>query len=156
MESNNIIKGNVKTTIYDGSVKIREFTDHNTGTIDICKYIRLGLMGKSYLAERPGILRAYTKDSTTGNFVPLTASGVAVQEIKEGSVGDTSCSCIYSFIIPSSHLSQGTVIYKYELCSLADISKVYATIVFNESDSITIASSNINVKVDWTLSISYK
>ncbi len=83
--------GNVNVQVLKGNRCIRRINGHNTGTIDLCRYLRDSLTGSNVIAYRPGRIVPCKKDGA--DLVDLFTYGV--QYLPEsmdnkGDDGDTS------------------------------------------------------------------
>lgn len=163
----NITAGNVKITAYKHGKKCNEIITHNTGTINLCDYIARALIGDYVIAERPYIIVPCSLDSDKhlveiGNGTPAVASKM---KVTAGSWDDYSdqdnplatdggyCAAVLTFNIPSQIVS-GEEIGGFILKSKDNSRKKYAEVNFE--DIVLRPEGDTNVRVEWTLYVSYK
>lgn len=162
LKSGTSSSGNVKITLLRGGKKTGQIVTHNTGTIDMCEYITSALIGDYVIARRPGVIVPFTKVGETirriGNGSPYissklgaTASYWETHLDPDGNDGGF-CTADITFLIPSSIVS-GSDINGFLLLSMDESQKLYARCDLPEPLAVT---GDTNVKVEWTLYISYK
>ena len=156
--------GNVKITLIKGGKEIGKIITHNTGTIYLCDYLVHAIVGDYIIATRPGVIVPYTGTGESakqiGNGSPYVSSKVKLGadafengwKDEEDNTDPGFCTAIITFLIPSSIIS-GSEINGFYLLSKDDSRKLYATVALDEPLNI---SGDTNLKVEWTLYISYK
>lgn len=148
--------GNVVITLLNGDIPFRRVVQHNSATVNLCKYLRDAIVGTNITARRPGILTVCYKDNSD-NLVDWN-NGIIFQSSKSLVVDEDSnfASCVLTFIIPSDELSQETKIDGFRLYSKGSASsrEVYAEVILPE-DSNVVISGDTNIKVEWTLIVSF-
>lgn len=160
IKSGNLMSGNVKVTTYKHGKKVQEVVSHNTGTIFLCDYIARALTGNYVIAERPYIIIPCSIDSNKklvpiGNGSPCVDSKIGVSADSWATEEDDGgyCSAVLTFNIPSSIVS-GEKIAGFILYSKDDKRKKYAEV--NWGQAILEPEGDTNIKVVWTLYISYR
>ena len=164
--SSELVQGNVKLTLLTkGSNKVvRTLEGNNTGTINVCEYLRDALAGDYVINQRPGIIIPCAVQG--GKLVNLTNGvpylGNAMKN--DFDVTDVGCSMTLMFLIGSE--LAGSEIGGFRLCSLdsADLpnaeKRVYAEInlvkQYGEEEGIVIVTPGTNLKVEWTVSVRFK
>ena len=163
----NITSGNVKITAYKHGRKCKEVIAHNTGTINLCEYIARALVGDYVIAERPYIIIPCSLDANKnlveiGNGSPCLSSKLKVSAQSWDDYVDPAdqdatdggyCSAVLAFNIPSQIVS-GEEIGGFILKSKDDTRKKYAEVNFK--DVVLRPEGDTNVRVEWTLYVSYK
>lgn len=154
--------GNVKITLLKGGKKTGQIVTHNTGTIDLCEYMTSALIGEYVIARRPGVIVPFAYSGTTekriGNGSPYTSSKLGATasywetHLDENDEDGGFCTAEITFLIPSAIIS-GSSIDGFLLLSMDTSQKVYAKVDLPEPLEI---SGDTNLKVEWTLYISYK
>ena len=162
IRNNMLSSGNVKITLLRDGKEIGQVTSHNTGTVDLCEYMIRALIGDYVIAERPDIIVPfYTSGGDNivdiGNGSPSIGSKIVVPasywENNENQDGGF-CAATLTFLIPSSIIS-GSTIEGFKLLSKDNSRKVYATVKLPDDSSISV-SGDTNLKVEWTLYVSYR
>ncbi len=151
------VNGNVDVTIYRGKRKCGHVSTHNTGTLNLCKFIAEALCGKNIIAERPGVIIPFTSDGITQTEI---GNGTTSINSRISQVNDATYSCKLTFLIPNSILTNGTVIKGFNLYSKAfqknKENYLFATVNFEETTSqIVITNNDVSLRVEWTLYISF-
>lgn len=155
--------GNVNIEVYRGSKKVRTVNGHNTGTLELCKYLRDALTGENVAANRPGrIIPCKTVNNALKNMFEY-----GVQYLPEsignktdsGDIEDAFACISLGFIIPNNLLERDTPItgfrlYRNILDSRGRLVK-YAEIDFQKQgiEPIVITDNNTSLRVDWTIKI---
>lgn len=155
------ILGNVDIEIIGKNKKLlRKINVHNTGTVNICEYLRDALAGDYVVAARPGIIVPCTR----GNNDELVDIGKGTSLLKENpkksSLQDSEDSswCVLTFLIPSNIINS-TDIWGFRLYSKlknendANSKVLYAEVDLKDAgfeDPIRV-SGGANLKVSWTL-----
>lgn len=163
IKNNTLTQGNVKVTLIKGGKKTGQIVTHNTGTIDMCEYLASALTGDYVIARRPGIIVPFQRINETtiipiGNGSPYTSSVVGANAAywennrdEEGNDGGF-CTAEITFMIPSAIVS-GVDIDGFQLLSKDTSRKVYATV---DLPTTLTPTGDTNIKVEWTLFVSYK
>ena len=163
IKNNAVTQGNVKITLIKGGKKTGQIVTHNTGTIYLCEYIAQALTGDYIIAKRPGIVVPFTKGTNgepipIGNGSPYISSKVGANASYWDTHKDTEgndggfCTTEITFLIPSSIIS-GSIINGFQLLSKDESRRVYATV---ELPAPLTVSGDTNLKIEWTLYVSYK
>lgn len=151
INSYNTPQGNVDITVLHKDKVIRKINTHNTGTLDICDYLRDALAGDYVIARRPGIIIPCIKNSS--NQLENVGLGTALfNDLPKKSNADDGSVCTLTFLIPSNILSAGMKIAGFRLYPKTDINNPYAEVnlIENGLEEIEI-SSGYNLKVEWNL-----
>lgn len=169
---NNIVNGifptgNVDIKVFRGTKKIRDINGHNTGTIDLCKFLRDSLTGSNVISYRPGRIVPCTRVGS--DLVDMFTYGVQYLPESISNKGNDSDSAWLDmgFIIPNTVLQVGQKIEGFRLYRniLADDGSMvkYAEIDFSKQidpstgtfiKPIEITNGNTSIRVDWRLKIS--
>lgn len=155
------IKGNVDIEVIGKNKKVlRKINVHNTGTINICEYLRNALAGDYVLAARPGIIVPCTRGAN-GELVDI-GNGTALlkENPKKSSLNDSPDSswCVLTFLIPSNVIVS-TDIWGFRLYSkYLDENDPNSKVLYAEVDLADVerdepirVSGGSNLKVSWTL-----
>lgn len=160
IKENSNYTGNVKVEIIDNGVLRDTIVAHNTGTIDICRYLRDAMAGDYIIADRPGTIVpcTATKDSITAEVGGGTALFNAMPKKFDTEDQTTiSSSCVLTFLIPSNALSSTTEIGGFRLYSKNEIGRqmvLYAEVnLLANGLSPIYVESGTNLKVTWTLTV---
>ena len=155
--------GNVNIQVFKGTKKIRSINGHNTGTIDLCKYLRDSLTGENIISYRPGRIVPCIKAGPGSDLIDLFTYGVQYlpeSSNNKGDNGNTSAWLDMGFIIPNTLLQPGQDICGFRLYRnlLADDGSMvkYAEIDFDEQNipHIMIADNKTSIRVDWRIKLS--
>lgn len=160
-----ISSGNVKITLIKDGKEIDHITVHNEGTVYLCEYILNALIGDYVIAKRPDIIVPFTRGSgknviPIGNGSPSIGTKVTIPasywetHLDENGDDGGFCAAVITFLIPSSIIS-GSQIDGFQLLSKDNSRKVYAIVELPEGGSITTVGET-NLKVEWTMYVSYK
>lgn len=152
--------GNVDVQVFKGSKCVRKINGHNTGTIDLCKYLRDALTGVNVISYRPG--RIVPCKKVGSDLVDLFTYGVQYlpESISHKDNDDKSAWVDMGFIIPNTLLSPGLEIAGFRLYRniLADDGSMikYAEIDFDKQGipNIDIVDNKTSIRVDWRIKIS--
>lgn len=164
VKNKTVASGNVKITLIRDGKEVGKVVTHNTGTIDLCEYIASALIGDYVIARRPDIIVPFTKSTGTaiipiGNGSPSISAKLDVpasyweNHLDENNEDGGFCASVITFLIPSSIVS-GSTINGFQLLSKDNTRKVYASVEL-PGDGIT-PTGDTNLKVEWTLYVSYK
>ena len=149
--------GNVIVTIYHGDKKVDIRNKHNTGNINLCKYIRDALIGKHVISSRPYfIVPCRLETGSLTSLVPLISYGIPLTGTQLTEDGISAYATL-RFLIPSAVLSAGSIINGFRLYGngeRVEPDNLYAEVNYGE-EGIEINESNTNLDVKWTLEISY-
>ena len=154
IKNTNKTAGNVKITLYHGDKKYKVIDTHNSGTIDLCGYLRDALVGDYVIARRPGIIAPCFKDRTgklvdIGNGSPYVSNKKISYEDE-----DVSAAATITFLIPSTLLVAGQKIEGFHLYSKDESKKLYAEVDLEDLSFSVLGDTNM--KVEWTLIVSYE
>ncbi len=153
--------GNVNIQVFKGSKRVRKINGHNTGTIDLCKYLRDALTGANVISYRPGRITPCTKQGT--DLVDMFTYGVQYLPESVSNRGDDGSESAWldmGFIIPNTLLQSGQEICGFRLYRniLAEDGSMvkYAEIDFDEQNipHIIIPDNNTSIRVDWRIKLS--
>ena len=148
-------EGNVKVKVLDGSRLLRTIDQHNTGTLNLCKYIRDVLIGLGASVDQPSVIKpCYLNGSK--ELVPISNLGVPFISRWRGkdSAELKDSIAVIKFLIPWTKLSVGRMIEGFQLFNKSNDpneGKLYAEVKLD--DPIEILTST-NIEVEWTLKIS--
>ncbi len=150
------IFNNVKITLYRDNVPYKVVDCHNTAKIGLCKYLRDALYGKNINAKRPGIITPCGVDASLELVDIGAGSPVINDKVIATEDGDEAALITMTFLIPNQILTSGTEIYGFRLYS-KDISKtLYAEVKLSDLGlGPIVAGGDSNMKVEWTLAVSY-
>lgn len=144
--------GNVKIKVYNNDTLFKTIENHNTGTIDLCNYIRDVMIGLGMSINQPTVIQPCRKSG--GVLVPMSTQGIDFVSRWRGTNSSTEATAVIKFIIPWVQLSNGQVIGGFRLCSKNRDNGYYAEIMLNDDEEITI-TSHTNIEVEWSLKVTY-
>lgn len=156
------ILGNVDIEVIGKNKKLlRKINVHNTGTVNMCEYLRDALAGDYVIAARPGIITTCTRGNNN-ELVDLDDKGTSLlkEMPKKSSLQDSKDSswCVLTFLIPSNVVSNRDI-WGFRLYSKlknendANSKVLYAEVDLKDAgfeDPIRV-SGGANLKVSWTL-----
>lgn len=161
------MSGSVKISSIKDGKEVKSVTTHNTGTIDLCEFIATALTGDYVVVRRPLYILPFRLEGTTRVPIGNTSECIESKVVRRASdwEGYTDpydptatdggfCATRLTFTLPSSHVS-GVEIFGFELISADPTGKVYAIVDLDEDQHI-ITPSGTNLRVEWTIYISYK
>lgn len=148
--------GNVNITVLRNDKVIKKINTHNTGTINICKYLRDAIAGDYIIADRPGLIVPCIKNGL-GELENIGQGYTALfnQLPKKSEIeSENMAICTLTFLIPSNIFSTGMSIDGFRLYSKrsADPQYLYAEVDLEKSGASPIEmQSGYNLKVEWNL-----
>lgn len=156
--------GNVNIKVLRGDKVIRKINGHNTGTLELCRYLRDALAGDHVVAYRPGRIVPCVKQGS--DLVDIFTYGVQYlpeSMVHRGDDPDNNSAWLdMGFIIPNTLLSVGQKIsgfrlYRNILANDGSLVK-YAEIDFDKQEPpiepIEIINDKVSIRVDWRIKIS--
>ena len=147
--TNNIkSKGNVKIKVYKGDKLCKTIEKHNTGTADLCKFLRDSIVGLSTTVDQPSIIKPC--DFISGSLVPISNQGVPFVSRWRGSDSDTDSTAVIKFIIPWTQLSVNRKIWGFQLFNKNQMMHAYIKL-----DTPIEIYAQTNIEVEWSLKISF-
>ena len=154
--------GNVDIQVFRGNKRVRKINGHNTGTVDLCRYLRDSLTGTNVVAYRPGrIVPCKRVGGEGGDLVDMFTYGVQyLPESISNKGNDTDSAWVdLGFIIPNTLLNVGDQIAGFRLYRniLDDDGSLikYAEIDFDkESIKYITIEQNTSIRVDGRIKIS--
>ena len=161
---NTIINGigqtdNVDVQVFRGTKRVRKINGHNTGTIDLCKYLRDALVGANVIAYRPGRIVPCKKVGV--DLVDMFTYGVQYlpESVSNKDNDNESAWVDMGFIIPNTILPVGEEIAGFRLYRniLGDDGSLikYAEIDFEKQGITNIKiERDTSIRVDWRIKIS--
>lgn len=159
------LSGNVKISFMRNGEEFHSIITHNTSTIDMCEYIATALTGDYVVAKRPWYILPFSKVGETRTPIGNISACIQSKVIKKASdwEGYTDpydpnatdggfCATRLTFTLPSSFIA-GVEIDGFSLISADPSQKTYAVV---DLDQPIITPSGTNLRVEWTLYVSYK
>lgn len=143
-------QGNVKIKVFNGDKLYKIIEQHNTGTFDLCKYVRDIMIGYVSSINQPSIIKP-CDTNINGDLIPISNQGVPFisrwrgKDVKES----LSSVAVIKFIIPWTQLSVGREIWGFQLFSKDQV--LYAYIKLDIPIQIY---AQTNIEVEWSLKIS--
>lgn len=142
--------GNVEIKVYNNNKLIQTIKDHNTGTIELCKYVRDVMIGLGTSINQPTVIKPCSK---SGNILtPISNQGVPFTTRWRGDDSSTDSIAVIKFIIPWTQLAVGRKIGGFRLYSKNTDNDYYAEIILNDEIEVW---SHTNIEVTWSLKITY-
>lgn len=149
--------GNVKVKVYKGSTVVENKSRHNTGTVELCEYLRDMLVGEYVISNRPYFIVPCKFSGPEQDLVPMVSYGVPLTSYSKPESSDKIAFAELRFLIPALTTSAGSEIDGFILFggdSRFSYAKKYAEVKYVD-DPIVVDSSDTNIEVKWTLEISY-
>lgn len=152
------MQGNVTIQEIGKNKKVlRTVNIHNSGTVNICEYLRNALAGDYVISARPAIIVPCSRGANgeledIGKGTSLLNKNPTKSKLSDS---DDSSWCVLTFLIPSNIISSGVDIAGFKLYSKylnendPNSKTLYATV--DLGDEVLKISNGSNLKVSWTL-----
>ena len=153
---NSTYSGNVHVKAYNKGILYDDRIFHNTGTVNLCNYIRDCLKGENVIARRPGYMIPCSWNANEG-LIPMFSYGILYTGTENGSDGqpnDSSSTYSLKFLIPSAIWLGKQKIEGFKLYSLGEDRSEYASVDIH-LDPILLANVT-NLSIEWDLKVSFK
>ena len=145
-------EGNVKIKVFNNGKLYRTINKHNSGTIELCKYIRDVIIGEGISVNQPTIIKP-CKKGPENTLIPLSNQGSPFVERwrAKDDPNATSATAIIKFNIHWTQLSDGQEIGGFQLFNLSK-DKCYAYVILDVPIRVY---SKTNIEVQWSIKINY-